>query len=152
MDPRCYRLEAARARPTVRRYVSDVLAGPLPVEKARPGEAAALVLRGLRRLRAEHAIPAFGVALWQVAGVELDEEDAEACLAGLAIHREQMARSLGRDPGWSVVAADFLSREHPLLRSPAVREGERPDERAEAGALVDEVAGELRRSARSGRP
>lgn len=149
MDLRSQRLEAARLRPTVRRYVQEALDSS-PALGERPGESAALVLRKLRRLRVTHRVPAFGVALWELAGVELDEEDAEACWVGLARHREAMARDLGRDPGWVVVTADFLSTEQPLLTSPAV--GTRCTEPSQGDALEACLNDELRRSARSGHP
>lgn len=138
MDPRCHRLEAARSRPTVRRYVAETLEQPLE-----------RVLPALGRLRSRHLIPACGVALYQLAGLELAEPDAEACLAGLAAHRGRMAEALGRDPGWVVAAADFFSTEHPMLNSPAV--GRPAPAAVDRAALIEAIGAEMRRAARSGR-
>jgi len=90
----------------------------------------------LRGLRDETGFPAAAAALHLLAHIEMPEVQAERLLADLLRHRDDVAGSLGRDPGLRVAAIDYLSNVKRLLANPAIVERSQL-EQAERSAITD---------------
>lgn len=90
-------------------------------------------LRSLRRL--ERASTCAGV-VYLLTHLCLPEEQAEHLLADMLRHRAEMARSLNRDPGLHVAAADFFANVKRLLANPTIVELDQL-EHTERSAFMD---------------
>lgn len=82
------------------------------------------LLEALERLAGLDAVPAFALALSELARLEVPEKLARRLWVGLLEHREALTRELGRDPGLRVAVLDYLINREARLRAPVVVEQE----------------------------
>lgn len=122
-------------------------------------------LRGARLAEAIHGLGArphdepFRLALRTVLPLDLSEDQARATLDAIEAHRAGLEANLGRDPGFSVAALDYLQDQEGTLRDPlfnqAPPEGPAAARRAAIPneASIEEIVGlELKRAERFARP
>jgi diguanylate cyclase (GGDEF)-like protein len=96
------------------------------------------LLRGIQDIGQAEGIGVFSATLHLLAHLPLPEAEAERTFRGLLDHREQLVRSLGRDPGLCVVALDYLSNVNKLLAHPTIVEAEQL-EKTERSAITDDL-------------
>ena len=122
-------------------------------------------LRGARLAEAIHGLGArphdepFRLALRTVLPLDPSEDQARATLDAIEAHRAGLEATLGRDPGFSVAALDYLQDQEGALRDPlfnqAPPEGPAAARRAAIPneASIEEIVGlELKRAERFARP
>lgn len=90
----------------------------------------------LREVRALEEVPACAEAVRLLVHLDLAEGDAEALLAEVLRHREELGQALGRDPGLRVAAVDYLSNVDRRLVNPKILEMSE-FERTERSAATD---------------
>jgi diguanylate cyclase (GGDEF)-like protein len=90
----------------------------------------------LREVRSLEEVSACAEAVRLLVHLDLAESDAEAVLAEVLRHREEMGRALGRDPGLRVAAVDYLSNVDRRLINPKIVEMSE-FERTERSAATD---------------
>ncbi len=124
-----------------------------------PALRGARLLEEIADLGTRHDIEAFRAALHAVARIDRPEVSARSLFEAIDQHRASLETRLGRDPGLSVAALDFLHDLEGLLRDPIFREADDPRgaapgwPKAPGPASLDEVlALEVRRGERFGRP
>jgi diguanylate cyclase (GGDEF)-like protein len=83
-----------------------------------PGEARARLQEVCRR----KGLPTCSTLMKLVLQAELSEEEASGLWDSLGAHREALASHLGRDPGWSVAAMDYLQQQKAFFSAPALVE------------------------------
>lgn len=96
------------------------------------------LLKRLRELRLLEQVDSCSVVVHLLAHLNLKEPDAEKLLVDLLSHRDQVAVSLGRDPGLRVAAIDYLSNVRPMLCNPTIVEQSQFD-RTERSAITDDL-------------
>ncbi len=117
------------------------------------------LLEALADLGARRVLEPFRDALLALVALDRQEDQARATLASIEEHRASLEARLGRDPGLSVAALDYLHELEGILRDPVFQGaadsgGGVADEPADrVVASIDEVlAHEVRRGERFGRP
>jgi GGDEF domain-containing protein len=117
------------------------------------------LMEALSGLGARHVLEPFRDALRALVALDRQEDQARATLASIEEHRASLEARLGRDPGLSVAALDYLHELEGTLRDPVFQGAAGPgggaaDEPADRlAASIDEVlAHEVRRGERFGRP
>ena len=98
------------------------------------------LLTRLREFRKLEGVSACSAAVHLLAHLDLREDEAEHLLVEILEHREDLQRTLNRDPGLRVAAIDLLSNVKSLLRNPTIVELSQL-ERTERSAITDDLTG-----------
>ncbi|HEU4403301.1 MAG TPA: hypothetical protein VFT43_14485 [Candidatus Polarisedimenticolia bacterium] len=137
-------------RPAVREEILGILGN-----QALRGKALAQALLGLG---SRHAIDPFRSSLRVIACLDRDEAQARLLMTAIEEHRASLEARLGRDPGFSVAALDYLHELEGTIREPVFSDA-LDDSAAPQPATIpwqrpfdETLALELRRAARFGRP